>query len=100
MALATIDQIIKDVKTVLPIYDTELYDSDLLVIVNGAVHKLEVEGVANEFDYQSPAYYDYITCVRYQVASDMDLDIDIERLKAQYITRVNTLRCSLNLKQN
>ena len=100
MAVATIDQIISDVKTVLPIYDTTLYDDDLTIIVNGAIHKLEVEGVANVYDYQTPAYYDYITCVRYQVASDMDLDIDIERLKAQYITRVNTLRCSLNQRQN
>lgn len=96
MAVATIDQIIADVKNVLPIYDTELYDNDLLVVVNGAVHKLEMEGVPNSFDYQTPAYYDYITCVRYQVASDMDLDIDIERLKAQYITRANTLRCTLS----
>ena len=97
MALATIDQIIADVRTVLPIYDeTELFDDDLKIIVNGAVHKLEIEGVPNVFDYQTPAYYDYVTCIRYQVASDMDLDIDIERLKAQYITRANTLRCSLS----
>lgn len=94
MAVATIDQIVQDVKQVLPIYNTDMYDVDLNIIVNGAIHKLEVEGVTNSFEYQSPAYYDYVTCVRYQVASDMDLDIDIERLKAQYITRVNTLRCS------
>lgn len=96
MALATIDQIIADVKTVLPIYDTNLFNDDLRIIVNGAVHKLEIEGIPNAFDYQSTAYYDYVTCIRYQVASDMDLDIDIERLKAQYITRANTLRCSLS----
>lgn len=101
MAVATINQIIEDVKTVLPIYDdTNLYDAELNIIVNGAIHKLEIEGIANVFDYQTPAYYDYITCVRYQVASDMDLDIDIERLKAQYITRANTLRCSLNQRQS
>lgn len=96
MALATIDQIIADVKTVLPIYDTTLYNDDLKIIVNGAVHKLEIEGIPNAFDYQTSAYYDYVTCIRYQVASDMDLDIDIERMKAQYITRANTLRCSLS----
>ena len=96
MAIATIDQIIADVRTVLPIYETTLFDDDLRIIVNGAVHKLEIEGVPNVFDYQTPAYYDYVTCIRYQVASDMDLDIDIERLKAQYITRANTLRCSLS----
>ena len=100
MAVATISQIVDDVKKVLPIYDTTLYNDDLLIIVNGAVHKLDIEGIPNQFDYQTPAYYDYITCVRYQVACDMDLDIDIERLKAQYITRANTLRCSLKQSAN
>ena len=98
MAIATLDQIIVDVQKVLPIYDTDLYADQLYVIVSGAMHKLEIEGVTNSFDYQTSAYYDYVTCLRYQVASDMDLDIDLERLKAQYITRVNTLRCSLSQK--
>lgn len=98
MAKATIDQIINDVKAVLPIYDTDLYEEDLFIIVNGALAKLNDEGVANVFDYGTPDYYNYITCVRYQVASDMDLDIDLERMKAQYITRVNTLRCTLSQK--
>lgn len=96
MAKATIDQIIADVKKVLPIYDTSLYNDDLNIIVHGAVHKLETEGIPNAWDYQTSAYYDYITCVRYQVAMDMDLDIDIERLYKQYTTRANTLRCSLS----
>lgn len=98
MAIATIDQIIYDVRQVLPIYDTDLYDTQLMMAVKGAVSKLESEGVPNVFDYGTFKYYDYLTCVRYQVATDMDLDIDIERLKAQYITRVNTLRCILNHK--
>lgn len=92
MAVATIDQIIKDVKQVLPIYDTDLYDDQLNILVQGAISKLENEGVPNEFEYNSLRYYDYLTCIKYQVALDMDLDIDMERLKAQYITRVNTLR--------
>lgn len=99
MAKATISQITADVKKVLPIYDTTLFDDELTIYVNAAMSKLLSEGVDNLFDYQTPSYYDYITCVRYQVAQDMDLDIDIERLKAQYITRVNTLRCTLSQKQ-
>lgn len=100
MAVATIDQIINDVKTVLPIYDTSLYDADLNIIVNGAIAKLNDEGVANVFEYGTPDYFNYLTCLRYQVASDMDLDIDLERMKAQYITRVNTLRCSLSQRSS
>lgn len=96
MAQATISQIIDDVKSVLPIADTDMYNNDLTIFVNGAINKLKNEGVDNVFDYQTQEYYDYITCVRYQTAMDMDLDIDIERLKEQYITRVNTLRCTLN----
>lgn len=98
MANATLDQIVDDVKQVLPIYDTELYDTQLMMFVGGAISKLESEGIPNVFAYGSFAYYDYITCIRYQVACDMDLDIDIDRLKAQYITRANTLRCTLKQK--
>lgn len=100
MAVATIDQIVADVKQVLPIYDTTLYNEQLNILVQGAVSKLKNEGISNQFEYQTSAYYDYLTCIRYQVALDMDLDIDMERLKAQYITRVNTLRCTLNQRQN
>ena len=98
MAYANIDQIIEDVKSVLPIYDTDLYDRQLEILVQGAISKLKSEGVENFFEYNTFKYYDYVTCIRYQVALDMDLDIDMERLKEQYITRVNTLRCSLNQK--
>lgn len=96
--VATVDQIVDDVKTVLPIYDTDLYDEELYILVQSAISKIENEGVPNIFEYGSFKYYDYLTCIRYQVASDMDLDIDLTRMKEQYITRVNTLRCSLKVK--
>ena len=96
--VATIDQIVEDVKTVLPIYDTDLYDEQLYILVQAAISKMENEGVGNVFNYRSFKYYDYLTCIRYQVACDMDLDIDLTRLKEQYTTRVNTLRCSLKVK--
>ena len=98
--IATVDQIVEDVKSVLPIYDTELYDTQLTIFVQGAISKLESEGIPNIFEFGSFKYYDYLTCIMYQVASDMDLDIDLTRMKEQYITRANTLRCSLNPKQH
>lgn len=94
--MATLQEITNDVKKVLPIYNTNLYDDQLNILVNGAIAKLRNEGVDNVFTQGSENYYDYIVCIRYQVACDMDLDIDISRLKEQYITRVNTLRCILN----
>lgn len=100
MAVATIDQIIFDVKSVLPIADTDMYDTQLNILVNASISKLEDEGIPNVFEYESSDYYNYLTCVRYQVACDLDLDIDIEKLEKLYITRANTLRCSLNRKSN
>lgn len=100
MAIATIDQIVDDVRQVLPIYDTDLYDTQLMMFVQGAISKLENEGIPNVFETDTFRYYDYLTCIRYQVAMDMDLDIDIDKLKAQYITRANTLRCTLKQKSN
>ena len=94
--MATLQQITNDVKNVLPIANTNLYDDELTILVGGAIAKLKNEGVDNIFDYGSNNYYDYVVCIRYQVACDLDLDIDISRLKEQYITRVNTLRCILN----
>lgn len=99
MAVA-LDQIVEDIKSVLPIYDTEMYDNQLYILVQSAISKLENEGVPNAFDYGTFKYYDYITCLRYQVARDMDFDIDDDRLNRQYITRVNTLRCILNQRSN
>ena len=96
MAIATIEQIRDDIKKVLPIADTEAYNEELLILTAGAINKIEKEGVPNLFDYGTPSYYDYVCCLRYQVASDMDLDVDIERLRIQYLARVNTLRCTLN----
>lgn len=100
MAVATLDQIVNDVKTVLPIYDTDLVDDELDIIVGGAIHKLEIEGISNVYEYGSYGYKDYVTCIRYQVASDMDLDVDLEKMRAQYITRANTLRCSSEQSAN
>lgn len=95
MATPTTQQITNDIVKVLPIYDSDLYADQINILVQGAIHKLANEGVDNIFDYGSNEYYDYITCLRYQVACDMDLDIDISRLREQYITRVNTLRTCL-----
>lgn len=94
------------VKILLGIEDTTLYDPRLEMLVGGAVAKLENEGVDNDFD--EPAEdeslenlaMDYLICVSYQVALDLNLDIDLQTFYVQYITRVNTLRCSKKAKQS
>lgn len=88
------------VKVLLGIEDTTLYDARLEMLVGGAISKLENEGIENVFDEGSNLAFDYLICVSYQVALDLNLDIDLQTFYVQYITRVNELRCSIKAKQN
>ena len=94
------------VKILLGIEDTTLYDARLEMLVGGAVAKLESEGVDNDFSEPAEGEsldnlaMDYLICVSYQVALDLNLDIDLQTFYVQYITRVNTLRCSKKAKQS
>lgn len=94
------EYIIDNVTKLLPI-DATAYDDQLNILVGGAVSKLMNEGIDNIFDEGENLAFDYIICVSYQVASDLDLDVDLARLRSQYITRANTLRTCIDLaKQN
>lgn len=88
------------VKVLLGIEDTTLYDARLEMLVGGAISKLENEGIENVFDEGSNLAFDYLICLSYQVALDLNLDIDLQTFYVQYITRVNELRCSIKAKQN
>lgn len=87
--------IVGKLKEILPIANTNLYDEQLTILTNASMSKLETEGVPNAFEDDTPEGFDYVLCVAYQVAMDMDFDIDRNRLYEQYITRVNTLRCKV-----
>ena len=88
---------IKDkVIALLPI-DSDMYNTQLDILVGGAISKLLNEGLPNNFNEGDNNALDYCICVAYQVALDLDLDLDISRLEKQYITRVNTLRMALNV---
>ena len=85
------DYIINNVMKLLPI-DSALYEDQIKILVGGAINKLKNEGVENSFEKDTNEAFDYIICLSYQIAMDLDLDIDLERMKKQYISRVNTLR--------
>lgn len=84
------DKVVK----LLPI-DSDMYESQLDILVGGAISKLKNEGIPNEFTEGQDNALDFCICVAYQVALDLDLDLDISRLEKQYLTRVNTLRLSV-----
>lgn len=90
--MLTTDYIVEQMKVLLPIY-SNTYDAQLKIIVSGAINKLKNEGVTNEYEENTNDAFDYIMCIAYQVAMDMDFDVDINRMRQQYLSRVNTLRC-------
>lgn len=98
MALS-IEYVTPKIKTLLNIDDTTIYDDKLGLLIAGAFSKLKNEGVPNVFEEdESEITIDYIICLSYQIANDMDMDIDLNRLLSMYLTRVNTLRIGLNVE--
>ncbi len=103
---------VEDVKTkvleLLPISNDEVYYPQIETLVKGAINKMTIEGVdiaatdkEGNYIFTSDSLYgdDYCICISYQVMKDIDFDADMNFLTEQYITRVNTLRCSITRRQ-
>lgn len=89
------DYVIGKVSSLLPI-DSDLYINQVDILVDGAMSKLKNEGIdCDLIEEDTPSALDYCICASYQVAMDIDAEVDHSRLMQQYITRVNTLRTSL-----
>lgn len=101
------DFMLEKVKILLNIDDTDMYDERLELLIGGAVSKLNSEGIPNNDMFAdetaeeplSDISKDYLACISYQVGLDLNLDIDLQTFYVQYMTRVNTLRCTVNLTQ-
>lgn len=95
-------------KVLLGIDDTEMYDARLKLLIGGAINKLANEGIANDDNFAdgteeeplSDLSMNYLICISYQLALDLNLDIDLQTFYVQYITRVNQLRCCVSPRQN
>lgn len=95
--MLTDEFILEKTKQILDYDDTTAFDEKLRVLIQGAIGKLENEGVKNIYSEESVEIYkaiDYVICVVYQVAVDGQLDIDYEKLSRMYASRVISLRCS------
>lgn len=108
MALISNAYIKTQVKKILPIGDTTIYDDQLDILIGGAISKLVSEGIDIEAKDKRGEYIfqegtniasDYVICVGYQLMKDIDFDVDMDFMTEQYITRIGTLRCCLLTKQ-
>lgn len=111
MSVLTADVVKTRVIEILPISDSTLYSPQLNILVRGAISKLRNEGVdINAKDKENNYIFtddtdcyladDYCICVGYQIMKDIDFDSTATNyLTEQYITRVNTIRCSVTARQ-
>lgn len=80
------------IKELLDLTDTTEYDQKLEILIQGAIGKLDGEGISKEV-YDIEKHRDnYVVCLAYQVAMDLDLDLDLSKMEKLYIPRVITLR--------
>ena len=82
--------LIEKVKSFLDI-ETSAYDSKLSMLVSGAKGKLTSEGVTiPEVDHEM--FDSYAICVSCQVAKELDLDVDFDKLDRLYMQRIIPLK--------
>lgn len=89
------DTLIENVKVLLDLEDTTMYDKKLSLFIPSAISKLSIEGV-KEVDSSHKNYCLYCVCISYSVAVDLNLDINLVDLYRRYITSVNTLRSDIH----
>lgn len=84
------------VKTFLDI-QTDAYDIKLEMLIPAARSKLKNEGVPHfeKNKDNSDMYMDYAVCVACQVAKDIDIDVDMDKLDRLYISRLIPLKEAL-----
>lgn len=80
-----------EIKILLDIEDTTLYDQKLDILIPSASSKLKIEGIVNRVE-TDPDYYLYVNCISYWVASDIDIDVDMDKLLKKYLTSAVQLR--------
>lgn len=94
--MLTTSDVIEKIKVLLEFSDTDLYDNQLEILIPGGFSKLKAEGIPNVLDMNNESHHDlinnYIICLSYQVAIDLDLDIDLSKLSSMYFNRSVTLR--------
>lgn len=108
MAVIDSTYIMTNVKKLLPLGNTEIFDDQLDILIGGAINKLIGEGIdinakdkgGNDiFVPGSNIAKDYVICVSYQLMKDLDYDVNMDYLTEQYITRIGTMRCYITTKQ-
>ena len=108
MAVIDSTYIMTNVKKLLPLGNTEIFDDQLDILIGGAINKLLGEGIdinakdkngADIFEQGSNIAKDYVICVSYQLMKDLDYDVNMDYLTEQYITRIGTMRCYITMKQ-
>lgn len=90
------EDLMMDIKVVLDIEDTTLYDSKLDIFIPSAISKLSNEGIPNILDAENEKHEyliaDYIMCLAYEVIKNIDMEVSLSRIKEMSFERKIPLR--------
>ena len=87
------DYLIELVKTYLDI-QTTAYDMKIMMLTSAAKSKLKNEGIPyfEKTAENNDIYMDYAVCISCQVAKDLDIDVDLDKLDRLYLQRLIPLK--------
>ncbi len=83
------------IKTLLGIADTNIYDEELVMYIDLEKAKLQRAGIPVPEIIADNEINIYAVILSYKVAINLNVEVDIARLEALYITSVNTLRSGI-----
>lgn len=86
------EEVLEDVKTILDLDGTEMYDSKLNFYIPASFNKLKNEGLPNILTKDHEAYQDYLLCLALDVAKYIDVNADVSRIHYLVTERKIVLR--------
>lgn len=91
MALTKAD-LIDDIKILLDMEGTTMYDGRLSLLTSSAITELKVEGIDLPTEKNDEIYSNYVVLIAYRIAMSIDIDVNANNLRSLYMTSVNELR--------
>ena len=90
--MITSEDLLKKVKDLMDIAETDIYDNKLKTFIAGSMTKLEGEGIPIPENIKWKYMEQYIICIWLNVTMSFDIGMDYEKLNILYFSNVGTLQ--------
>lgn len=93
--MTALDKLTNNVKIILEVSDTTLYDELLAQHIPSSISKLEIAGISWEkvqADVDTFIFYQYSTCIAWLCKQLLDDEVNAQLVEFQYVANANQLR--------